>query len=168
MSTPVGTTGANRTPVVRFRQLGVLTLVVLGIVETGAIILAVVTGELLIMLIMMAILSPVLVIFHALTIEVGLDRVRCAFGPGWVSRTIPVERIRAVRAVRTGFLDGWGIRLVRGGWLWNVSGFDAVELRLDSGRVFQMGTDRPGEVVEAIEAVIDPLAASDPPADPPA
>jgi len=149
-------TDAEGSPVIRFRQLGVLTLVVLGLLEAAAVVVAVVLGEFLLGLVMLAVLGPLAVVFHALSIEVGVDHVRCAFGPGWIHRTIPVERIRGVRAVRTGPMQGWGIRLIRGGWLWNVSGCDAVELRLEGGRVFRMGTDRPAEVVEAIEAVLHP------------
>ncbi len=40
---------------------------------------------------------------------------------------------------------GWGIR----GWLWpkmwiyNVSGFDAVEIKLKNGKMYRIGTDEP-------------------------
>lgn len=139
---------------IRFRQLGVLIIAILGLLEAVVIVIGVATGDYLMTILVMAVVGPILGIFHALTIEVSVDHVRCFFGPGFPSRTIPVERIRRVRALRTRVIDGWGIRLVRGGRMWNVSGFDAVELELEGGRVFQMGTDRPAEVVEAIEAVI--------------
>ena len=40
---------------------------------------------------------------------------------------------------------GWGIRL----WFWphmwifNVSGFDAVEIRMKNGKIYRIGTDEP-------------------------
>lgn len=46
---------------------------------------------------------------------------------------------------------GWGIRLPPHGWLFNVSGLDAVEIELAFGRTFRVGTDRPGELAEAIQ-----------------
>jgi hypothetical protein len=35
-------------------------------------------------------------------------------------------------------------------WVWNVSGLDAVELTLRSGRRFRIGTDEPEELAKAI------------------
>lgn len=99
-------------------------------------------------------------LFHALTVEVTLDHVRCWFGNGIIRKEIPVERITGVRAVRTTVLDGWGIRLTSRGWMWNANGFDAVELELDGGKKrFSIGTDQPGEVIAAIEAVMGPSGA---------
>jgi hypothetical protein len=40
------------------------------------------------------------------------------------------------------------------GWLWNVSGIDAVELTMKNGDRFRIGTDEPEKLVTAIEAVI--------------
>src|SRR3989344_3887675 len=47
---------------------------------------------------------------------------------------------------------GWGIRF----WFWprmciyNVSGFDAVEIKLKDNRIFRIGTDEPRELEHAI------------------
>jgi hypothetical protein len=146
---PSGTTD----PTIRFRQVGVAIIMLVAAVEAVVLTIGLLAGNMVVAILVVLVAGPIIAVFHAITIEVSVDHVRCFFGVGVPRRTIPVERIRGVRAVRTRVLDGWGIRLVRGGWLWNVSGFDAVELTLDDGRVFQMGTDRPAEVVEAIEAV---------------
>jgi hypothetical protein len=45
---------------------------------------------------------------------------------------------------------GWGIRLIPGGWMWNITGNQAVELKLKSGRLLRIGTDEP----EALETAI--------------
>ncbi len=90
-------------------------------------------------------------LFHSLTIEIDRERFRCFFGFGLVRRTFPLSQIAAVRKVRNRWYHGWGIRLTRSGWLFNVSGFDAVELELRSGRRFRVGTDRPDDVVDAFE-----------------
>jgi hypothetical protein len=47
---------------------------------------------------------------------------------------------------------GWGIRLIPGGWLYNVSGLDAVELKMKNGRVYRIGTDEPRKLAEFIQA----------------
>jgi plasmid stabilization system protein ParE len=48
-------------------------------------------------------------------------------------------------------LYGWGIRLTPSGWMFNVSGLDAVELTLRSGKRFRIGTDDPRDVIQALE-----------------
>ncbi|MDY7014940.1 MAG: hypothetical protein SVX43_15355 [Cyanobacteriota bacterium] len=53
-------------------------------------------------------------------------------------------------AVKNPWYYGWGIRLTPRGWLFNVSGLDAVEISLNSGRHFRIGTDRPRELERAI------------------
>lgn len=90
-------------------------------------------------------------LFHSLTIEIDRERFRCYFGFGLIRRTIALSQIAAVRTVRNRWYYGWGIRLIPAGWMFNVSGFDAVELELRSGRRFRVGTDRPDEVIEAFE-----------------
>lgn len=88
-------------------------------------------------------------LFHSLTIEIDRERFRCFFGFGLVRRSFAMSEITAVRRVRTRWYHGWGVRWLPSGWLFNVSGFDAVELELRSGRRFRVGTDRPDEVVDA-------------------
>jgi hypothetical protein len=90
-------------------------------------------------------------LFHSLTIEIDHERFRCFFGFGLIRRTFPLSEVAAVRRVRNRWFYGWGIRLIRSGWMFNVSGFDAVELELRSGRRFRVGTDRPDDVIEAFE-----------------
>ncbi len=40
------------------------------------------------------------------------------------------------------------------GWLYNVSGTDAVELKMKNGKRYRIGTDVPGELAEAIRQAI--------------
>lgn len=90
-----------------------------------------------------AVLGACLLLFPTLTAVVHGDRLQCFFGLGLVRREIPVAEIQAVSVVRNPWTYGWGLRLIPGGWLWNVSGFDAVELRLHNGKRFRIGTDEP-------------------------
>ena len=50
---------------------------------------------------------------------------------------------------------GWGIRYTPHGWLFNVSGLDAVELELKNGRTWRVGTDEPVELLAAIQAAAE-------------
>ena len=91
-------------------------------------------------------------VFSVLVVEVDDEAVRAAFGAGWPKRVIPHRDIAAVRTVRNRWWHGWGLRWIPGGSMYNVSGFDAVELELRSGKVFRIGTDEPVVLAEAIAA----------------
>ncbi|MGD8377078.1 MAG: hypothetical protein PVF68_13165 [Acidobacteriota bacterium] len=95
-----------------------------------------------------------LVAFGGLTVEVGPERVRLWFGPGWVHKQFPVARIEGARCVRNRWWYGWGIRLTPHGWLFNVAGLDAVEIRMGDGRTYRIGTDEPDTLRSAIESVL--------------
>jgi hypothetical protein len=97
-----------------------------------------------------AILVLCLALFPTLTVVVQPDRVRCFFGFGLIRREILVTEIVTVSVVRNPWTYGWGLRLIPGGWLWNVSGLDAVELQLRDGKLFRIGTDEPSALRAAI------------------
>jgi hypothetical protein len=102
----------------------------------------------------LAILGAVLLLFGALTVEVDRERVRAVFGIGLIRRTVPLSEVVAFQPVRNPWIAGWGIRVIRGGTLWNVSGLDAVELALRSGRFFRIGTDEPEALTRAFETAL--------------
>ena len=97
-----------------------------------------------------AVLGLCLLLFPTLTSVVQGDRLQCFFGLGLIRREIPVTEILAVSVVRNSWTYGCGLRFIPGGWLWNVSGLDAVELRLQSGKRFRIGTDEPMALHAAI------------------
>jgi hypothetical protein len=90
-------------------------------------------------------------LFASLTVEVDAREVRFHFGPGFWPKRFALDEVEAVEAVRNHPLYGWGIRLTPHGWLYNVSGLGAVELRLRGGRRVRIGTDEPEELLRAIE-----------------
>ena len=88
--------------------------------------------------------------FGALTVEADEEAIRLRFGIGLVRKRIPLRDVQGWREVRNPWYSGWGIRLGPGGVLWNVSGFDAVQLALGDGKHFRIGTDEPAALVSAI------------------
>jgi hypothetical protein len=90
------------------------------------------------------------ILFSTLTVEVEQSRIRCWFGPGLIRKQFPLSDIVDAKAVRNRWFYGWGIRLTPHGWLFNVSGLDAVEITLNSGTRFRIGTDQPRELETAI------------------
>lgn len=100
------------------------------------------------------ILMLCLALFHSLTVRVNNNDVSIFFGAGLIRRSFLIEEIRRVSTVRTHWYHGWGIKKIWGGWLYNVSGFDAVQLEMQNGRIYQIGTDEPqllqAAVIEAM------------------
>jgi len=54
--------------------------------------------------------------------------------------------------VRNKWWWGWGIRRIHDGWLYNVSGLNAVELVMGNGKKFRIGTDQPRRLADSIQA----------------
>lgn len=93
-----------------------------------------------------------LLLFAALTVTVDRTSVKLRFGIGLIRKRLPLSRIRTFRAVRNHWYYGWGIKMVPDGWMWNIAGLSAVELALENGRIFRIGTDEPEALVRALEA----------------
>ena len=93
----------------------------------------------------------ILFLFLTLTVTVGDGFVGFYFGLGLIRRRFVLEDIVTCRALRTSWLNGWGIHGCPGkGWLYNVSGFDAIELVMKNGMKYYIGTDDPSGLCEAI------------------
>jgi hypothetical protein len=89
-------------------------------------------------------------IFSKLTITIDETRLHASFGPGFVYKDVPLDRVVSCEPVRIKWWEGWGIHLSRFGWLYNVSGWDAVAIQLRDGRRLAIGTDQPNELAAAI------------------
>lgn len=101
--------------------------------------------------VILAITAMIILVFGWLTVQVSRDSLRLWFGVGLVRRRFAIADLRAARAVRNPWYYGWGIRYTPHGWLFNVSGLDAVEIELVSGRRYRIGTDEPQALMAAIE-----------------
>jgi hypothetical protein len=96
------------------------------------------------------ILLATAVTFSKLTITIDDDYLRASFGPGLVFKKIRVTEIASCEPIRIRWWYGWGIHFTPYGWLYNVSGFDAVAVTLRNGRRVSLGTDQPAELADAI------------------
>ena len=90
-----------------------------------------------VILIVCVILSP------NLTVSVDGDSIEIRFGPGLIRKKFKLKDINSCTVVRNRLWYGWGIRWMPKGWLFNVSGLDAVELLMRNGKVYRIGTDEP-------------------------
>jgi hypothetical protein len=93
-------------------------------------------------------------LFHSLTIEIVDGELRWHFGPGLIHKHVRLDEISGVQRARTNVLEGWGIHLSRFGWLYNVSGFDAVAITLKTGKRFALGTDDVDGLLTAIDSAL--------------
>jgi hypothetical protein len=80
-------------------------------------------------------------LFSSLTVSVSESELQWRFGPGLISYRMALADIAGVSIVRNSPLNGFGIRMRPGFRLYNVSGLDAVELRLKNGDIRRIGTD---------------------------
>jgi len=55
-----------------------------------------------------------------------------------------------VQIVRNPWYYGSGIHLTPYGWLYNISGFDTVQITMSGGKSFKIGTDEPVGLEKAI------------------
>lgn len=99
-------------------------------------------------------LGMVLLLFHSLTVSVSKDFIRLRFGIGWIRKNFAVADVKSARVVRNRWWYGWGIRITGHGWLYNVSGLDAVEIQLKSGSKSRIGSDQADRLAAAIQAAI--------------
>ncbi|TKB46815.1 hypothetical protein FCL40_17330 [Ferrimonas sediminicola] len=86
----------------------------------------------------------------SLTIEVHPGFLRWYFGPRVWRRQLSLSEIDQVSVIGRSEDGRWPIHLGRSGWVYQVSGHYAVELRLHCGKIIRLGTDNPYEVVNAI------------------
>lgn len=108
------------------------------------------------------VLVLVVLLFGSLTVEIAGGDVRIRFGIGLIRKRWPLHGIESCRPVRNTWLYGWGIRKIPGAWLYNVSGLDAVELKLKSGKVVRIGTDEPQALSAALEKELSDRTPEDP------
>ena len=97
-----------------------------------------------------AVLMGAGVLFHSLTVQIRDGWLACWFGPGLIQKRFPLEDISEAEAVRNKWYYGWGVRYTPHGWLFNVSGLDAVQITLLSGKTYRIGTDEPEALLRAI------------------
>ena len=105
-----------------------------------------------------AVLGICAILFSSLTIELSEGWLSWRFGPGWLRKQVAIAEIKNVMVTKTRFLHGWGVHFTRNGRLYNVSGFDAVQITLKSGKSFLLGTDEPEQLRSASQRAIAPDA----------
>ena len=106
----------------------------------------------------MALILFILASFSTLAVTLDDNYLQIKFGYGIFRKKFSLGEITSAKIVKNHWYYGWGIKL----WLWpkmwiyNVSGFDAVEIIMRNGRIYRIGTDVPSELETAIKRAINP------------
>ncbi len=106
-----------------------------------------------IMVLILSILSSVTI----LTVSIDKKHLRIKFGYGIFKKKFLLSEIVSVKQIKNHWYYGWGIRF----WFWprmcifNVSGFDAVEITTKNGKIYRIGTDTPKKLGVVIKKAIN-------------
>jgi len=95
------------------------------------------------------------IVFSRLTIKIDEEILLACFGIGVICKKVPLSEIVRCESIRIRWWYGWGIHLTPYGWLYNVSGLDAVAITLRDGRKFALGTDDPNGFTSAVRRLIN-------------
>ena len=102
----------------------------------------------------LVVIAVALVLFSSLTVVIWEEEMEARFGPGPIRKRFKLNEIESCQVVKNHWYYGWGIRLTPYGWLYNVSGFYAVEIMLRTGKKYRIGTNAPQELEEAIRRAL--------------
>jgi hypothetical protein len=100
------------------------------------------------------VLAVALVLFPSLTVAIQEEELLLQFGPGLIRKRFKLNEIGSCQAVKNPWYYGWGIRQTPQGMLFRVSGLNAVQIKLITGKEYLIGTDDPQELEESIRQCI--------------
>ena len=130
----------------------IIVAIVAAMVAIGIILAT--TGVNWIAIAVLVVLAVALVLFPSLTVVIREEELLVQFGPGVIRKRFKLNEIESCQAVRNPWYYGWGIRQTPQGMLFRVSGLNAVQIRLITGKEYLIGTDVPEELEEAIRQAI--------------
>jgi hypothetical protein len=122
-------------------QIGYLLIAALGaaVLMVGNLVLATNFNTTAILLLTFMILC--LVLFATLTVQVNAQEINLQFGIGVIRKRFALKDVQTYRVVKNPWYYGWGIHLIPGGWVYNVSGWEAIELQMKNGKRYRIGTN---------------------------
>ena len=125
-------------------QPGTVLRLIVGVVLVAALISAFVLGKKdikVVLLFVSPLMLGILAIFWSLTVAVTKTHITHAFNFDFWKRSYPFTDIETVSKVQNSWMYGYGIRYIGSGWLYNVSGSDAILIQFKDGTQVRLGTD---------------------------
>jgi len=91
--------------------------------------------------------------FASLEVSIDQEYLRLKFGYGIYRRKFKLTDISSAKIVKNHWYYGWGIRywIWRPMWIYNVSGFDAIEIQTKDGKRHRIGTDEPEKLEDTLK-----------------
>ncbi len=108
--------------------------------------------------IMVSVLLLIWLLFGWLTVTITDTHLQGRFGIGLFRFRIALSDIESVREVGNRWYMGWGIHRIRRGWLYNVSGFGAIEIVVRGSRIVRVGSDEPRALALALQSCLEAKA----------
>ena len=141
-------------PPLRYRHTQFGTVIVVSLLLSAVLFagLGRMTGLMPLAVIGPALMAVFLALFFSLTVEIDATHLTFRFGMGLIRKRIPLAEIVEAQPVRNHWLYGWGIHRTPHGWLYNVSGGEAVEITLATGKRFRLGTHEPRRLAQILRA----------------
>ena len=99
----------------------------------------------------------ILASFVTLTVSIDENYFRIKFGYGIFRKKFLLNEIISAKAVKNHWYYGWGIRVWFWPYMWiyNISGFDAVEISMRNKKMYRIGTDEPEKLETVIKQVVN-------------
>jgi len=107
-------------------------------------------GAYILLLVLAMVLVASTIVFSSLTVSLTSEELRWHFGPGWPRWRVKLSQVAGAESILPSWWWGYGIRITPHGWMYNVSGREAVLVRRRDGSSFILGTDEPAELTAAI------------------
>jgi len=96
-----------------------------------------------------------LLLFYNISIYINDSSLSFRMGIGLFGKSYKLSEIKSCRPVINSAFVGFGIHLLRNGWIYNVSGLKAIELSFyNKSSIVRIGTDRPEEISNIVEGLI--------------
>jgi hypothetical protein len=144
----------------KYTQVGTFSIISIGFAVIICIVIMTITGlndlaAVGIMASVVMILLICLLIFYKLTITIDNTYIRFSLGTGLITKKYLISDIKSCKSVSNNLIHGIGIRMIPGGWLYNVSGLKAIEIKFKNSKsVIRIGTDHPDEIAGIISEMI--------------
>ena len=96
----------------------------------------------------------VLVFFFQMKTSVDSNTIQISYGIGLIKKTIRINEIESVIIVRNKWYYGIGIRMLKNGWLYNIQGLNAIELKMKNSKsIIRIGTADSKRLKRIIECI---------------
>ena len=102
----------------------------------------------------MALILVALGLFSKMIVIIDEEYLQVRFSYGVIRAKFKLSEIAVFKKVRNPWYYGLGIHYLGNGWIYNVSGLDAVEITMKNNKVHRIGTDEPDKLIETLRQVL--------------